>query len=65
MSRYGSRFDYIDLTNRSEETSMKVKQHIRELFPKIPEADLQEIYERAWEQVSLTVPIRNSHCPYL
>lgn len=52
MSRYGSRFDAIDINNRSEEESMKVKKHIRELFPKIPEADLEEIYIRAWEQVS-------------
>lgn len=57
MSRYGSRFDMIDVNNRSQEESMKVKKYIRELFPKIPEADLQEIYERAWEQVSFTSPL--------
>ncbi|KAL1306945.1 hypothetical protein AAFC00_005584 [Neodothiora populina] len=55
MSRYGSRFDLIDVNNRSQEESMKVKKHIRELFPKIPEVDLQEIYERAWEQGARTV----------
>jgi len=53
VSRYGSRFDTIDVNNRSKEESMKVKQHIRELFPKIPKADLEEIYVRAWEQVSV------------
>lgn len=60
MSRYGSRFDAIDVNNRSEEESNKVKKHIRELFPKIPEVDLQEIYERAWEQVSLFTPFSTS-----
>lgn len=60
MSRYGSRFDAIDVNNRSEEESNKVKKHIRELFPKIPEVDLQEIYERAWEQVSLFTPLSTS-----
>jgi hypothetical protein len=61
MSRYGSRFDTIDLNNHSKEESLKVKQHIRELFPKIPEADLEEIYIRAWEEVRpllfLDIPI--------
>lgn len=53
MFRYGSRFDLIDINNHSEEESQKVKKFIRELFPKIPEADLEAIYKRAWEQVRL------------
>jgi hypothetical protein len=35
----------------ADNQGIKVKQYIRELFPKIPEHDLQEIYNRAWEMV--------------
>lgn len=51
LVRYGPRLDVIDLSKDADEESMKVKKYIRELFPKIPDEDLDEIYKRAWEQV--------------
>lgn len=50
IARFAPRFD-LNVNNRSVEQSTRVKEYIRELFPKIPEADLEEIYKRAWEQV--------------
>ena len=50
IARFAPRFD-LNVNNRSVEQSTIVKEYIRELFPKIPEADLEEIYKRAWEQV--------------
>ncbi|KAI5209744.1 hypothetical protein E4T38_02293 [Aureobasidium subglaciale] len=50
VARFAPRID-LNVNTRSSEQSTKVKEYIRELFPKIPEADLEEIYKRAWEQV--------------
>jgi hypothetical protein len=50
IARFAPRLE-LNANNRSTEQSTKVKEYIRELFPKIPEADLEEIYKRAWEQV--------------
>ncbi|THW56868.1 hypothetical protein D6D25_03108 [Aureobasidium pullulans] len=54
IARFAPRFD-LNVNNRSVEQSTRVKEYIRELFPKIPEADLEEIYKRAWEQGTTTV----------
>ena len=50
IARFAPRLE-LNGNNRSTEQSTKVKEYIRELFPKIPEEDLEEIYKRAWEQV--------------
>lgn len=50
IARFAPRIE-LNGSNRSTEQSTKVKEYIRELFPKIPEEDLEEIYKRAWEQV--------------
>ena len=50
IARFAPRLE-LNANNRSTEQSTKVKEYIRELFPKIPEEDLEEIYKRAWEQV--------------
>jgi len=50
VARFAPRLE-LNGNNRSTEQSTKVKEYIRELFPKIPEEDLEEIYKRAWEQV--------------
>ncbi|KAI4717512.1 hypothetical protein E4T48_06283 [Aureobasidium sp. EXF-10727] len=54
IARFAPRLDF-NADNRTTEQSTKVKDYIRELFPKIPEADLEEIYKRAWEQGTTTV----------
>ncbi|KAG9675216.1 hypothetical protein KCU95_g2231, partial [Aureobasidium melanogenum] len=54
IARFAPRLE-LNANNRSTEQSTKVKEYIRELFPKIPEEDLEEIYKRAWEQGTTTV----------
>ncbi|KAH0172627.1 hypothetical protein KCU67_g1651, partial [Aureobasidium melanogenum] len=54
IARFAPRLE-LNANNRSTEQSTKVKKYIRELFPKIPEEDLEEIYKRAWEQGTTTV----------
>ncbi|KAK6006465.1 hypothetical protein QM012_006875 [Aureobasidium pullulans] len=54
IARFAPRLE-LNASNRSTEQSTKVKEYIRELFPKIPEEDLEEIYKRAWEQGTTTV----------
>lgn len=50
LARYGSRFDKVN--ERSDiEGPTKVKDAVRELFPNIPDEDLEQILERAWATV--------------
>lgn len=60
IARFAPRLE-LNANNRSTEQSTKVKEYIRELFPKIPEEDLEEIYKRAWEQVRALKSFCNEH----
>jgi hypothetical protein len=60
IARFAPRLE-LNANNRSTEQSTKVKEYIRELFPKIPEEDLEEIYKRAWEQVRVLESLYIEH----
>jgi len=51
MARYGTRFDEAQDRDATAEESKTVKSAIRELFPAIPQADLDEVFDRAWKKV--------------
>lgn len=63
MAKYGL---HLDQSEQQQETDDQVRAAIKELFPRIPEADLQAILKHAWEEgtgrvgnnVELTLPRR-------
>ncbi|KAF2151216.1 hypothetical protein K461DRAFT_228732, partial [Myriangium duriaei CBS 260.36] len=55
FARFGADISQFGTRSATQEESQKVKNAIRELFPKIPEESLNEIFETAWQKGATTV----------
>lgn len=53
MARYGADFGQGSKKNATAEEEIKVKKAIKELFPKIPDDALHEIFRKAWQEVGI------------
>ncbi|GAB7338825.1 hypothetical protein MBLNU457_5520t2 [Dothideomycetes sp. NU457] len=55
MARFGADFGQASKKSATAEEEIKVKKAIRELFPKIPDDALHEIFRKAWQEGAETV----------
>lgn len=59
MARNGARIEQRTRQSATADEEIRVKKAIKELFPKIPEDALHEIFQKAWQEVGLNVILQS------
>jgi len=58
MARNGAEIEQRTRQSATADEEIRVKKAIKELFPKIPEDALHEIFQKAWQEVGLIFLVR-------
>jgi len=61
MARYGAQFDELSERQPMANEEIKVKKAIRELFPRIPDHSLNDIFQTAWKEVRKFTLVKYAH----